>query len=268
MKYFDTNNGITYQLVPPVMHRRNAAERCIRTFKNNFVDGPSSKDNRFTLHLWDRLLPQATITLNMLRASRRNPKMSAYTTLGGEFDTNKTPLAPPGMKVVIHENPDKRASWAAHGVDGWYLGLALEHYRCYRVYVNNTRSERNVDTVGFFPQHTKVPSIAANDAATTAAQDLVAALYDPKPNTEWKKCRQPTTRCIMQPHTIFQETTARNKQGYATSKPPEKSRMEAANPRVSNAVLPLQTQKPTPAHRYLTRITHAVNILNASNHTN
>ena len=113
--------------------------------------------------------------------------MSAYMALEGAFNYNKTPLAPPGTKVMIHENPDKRASWAAYGVDGWYLGPALEQYRCYQVYVNNTRAERNVDTVKFSPQHTKVPSIAANDAATTAAQELVAALSDPKPNIEWEK---------------------------------------------------------------------------------
>ena len=29
--------GVTYQLVPPDMHRRNAAERAIRTFKAYFL---------------------------------------------------------------------------------------------------------------------------------------------------------------------------------------------------------------------------------------
>ena len=119
MKYFDTDNDVTYQLVPPGMHRRNAAERCIRTFKNNFVSRLSSTDDQSPLHLWDRLLPQATITLNMLRPSRRILKVSIYMALEGVFDYNKTPLAPPGMKVVIHENPYKQSSWASHGVDGW-----------------------------------------------------------------------------------------------------------------------------------------------------
>ena len=42
-----------------------------------------------------------------------------------------------------------------------------------------------MQTPSNFPQHTKVPSIAENDAATTAARELVAALSDPKPNAEW-----------------------------------------------------------------------------------
>ena len=82
------------------------------------------------------------------------------------------------------------------------------------------------------------------------------------------KGRQPKTRCITQPSKNFQEKTARSKQGYATSKPPAKLRVEAANPRVSNAVPPLQTQKPTPANQYPTRSTHASNLPNGSNHTN
>ena len=111
--------------------------------------GLSCTDNSFPLHLWDQLLPQETITLNMLIASRLNPKMSAYMALEGAFAYNKTSLAPPGTKVVIHENPDKKSSWAAHGVNVWYLGPAVEHYRCYRVYVNNTCAKRNADTVDF-----------------------------------------------------------------------------------------------------------------------
>ena len=31
------NNNIRYQLVPPHIHRRNSAERAIRTFKNQLL---------------------------------------------------------------------------------------------------------------------------------------------------------------------------------------------------------------------------------------
>jgi hypothetical protein len=69
LKNFFTVNDIAYQLVPPHCHRRNAAERAIRTFKEHFVAGVSSVDPAFPLHLWDRLLPQEEITLNLLRIS-------------------------------------------------------------------------------------------------------------------------------------------------------------------------------------------------------
>ena len=127
LKQYISEQDITYQLTPAHMHRRNAAERAIRTFKNHFIAGLASTDKLFPIHLWDRLLPQAILTLNLLRTSRINPQLSAYSQLFGAFDFTKTPLAPPGTKVLAHEKPAKRQSWAPHGVDGWYIGPAMEH---------------------------------------------------------------------------------------------------------------------------------------------
>ena len=109
---------VDFQLAPPNQHRRNAAERAIQTFKNHFLAGIASTNPKFPISEWDRLLEQATITLNLLRNSRINPRLSAYAFLNGNFDFNKTPLAPPGTQVVVHEKPEQRASWDPHGVDG------------------------------------------------------------------------------------------------------------------------------------------------------
>jgi hypothetical protein len=51
LKNFFTVNDIAYQLVPPHCHRRNAAERAIRTFKEHFVTGLYSVDPSFPMHL-------------------------------------------------------------------------------------------------------------------------------------------------------------------------------------------------------------------------
>ena len=91
-----TSKKITYQLVPPHNHRTNLAERAIQTFKNHFKAGLATVDPDFPLAEWDRLIPQAEITLNLLHASRVNPKLSAYAYIFGEFNYNATPLAPPG----------------------------------------------------------------------------------------------------------------------------------------------------------------------------
>jgi hypothetical protein len=96
LKNFFTANNVDYQLVPPHCHRRNAAERAIRTFKEHFVAGLSSVDPTFPLHSWDRLLPQAEITLNILRTSRLHPQLSAAAHFHGLVDYNKTAFAPPG----------------------------------------------------------------------------------------------------------------------------------------------------------------------------
>ena len=63
------------QLVPPDTHQRNLAERAIQTFKNYYVAVLSGVDESFPMPLWDRLLPQAVMTLNMLRQSKANPNV-------------------------------------------------------------------------------------------------------------------------------------------------------------------------------------------------
>ena len=100
-------NDLSYQLIPPNQHRRNAAERAIRTFKNHLLAGLDTCDPKFPIHEWDRLLEQAELTINLLRNSRVNPSLSAHAYLSGVHDFNKMPLAPPGTKELIHSKPNK-----------------------------------------------------------------------------------------------------------------------------------------------------------------
>ena len=151
LKAFMHSEAIDFQLVPPHLHRRNAAERAIRTFKNHFIAGLCSTNPDFPLNLWDQLLPQAEITLNLLRRSRINPQLSAHVQIHGAFDFNRTPLGPPGTRVLVHEKPSVRQSWAPHAVDGWYLGPAMLHYRCFQVWIISTSSLRIADTLSWFP---------------------------------------------------------------------------------------------------------------------
>ena len=151
-------SGLTFQLVPPHNHRRNYAEKAIGSFKDHFIAGLCSMDPDFPLYLWCRLLPHAELTLNLLRPSRTSPHISAYEDINGPFDYNATPLLPPGIKITIHEKPNQRKSWGPRSVDGWYLGPALDHYRCHRVFSSHTRAERITDTLQTFPHYTKPPS--------------------------------------------------------------------------------------------------------------
>jgi hypothetical protein len=95
LQSFMTAHQVDFQLAPPHLQRRNAAERAICTFKNHFIAGLCSTNPDFPLHLWDRLIPHALLSLNLLRGSRINPTLSAHAQLHGAFDYNRTPLAPP-----------------------------------------------------------------------------------------------------------------------------------------------------------------------------
>ena len=82
----------TYEKLPPHIHWRNAAERGIRTFKNHFLVGLETVDPTFPIAEWDYHLEKAGITLNLLRTSCVNPKLSAYAYIHGNYNFNKNPL--------------------------------------------------------------------------------------------------------------------------------------------------------------------------------
>ena len=205
LKEYMHDQSIDFQLAPPGMHRRNAAERAIRTFKNHFIAGLSSTDPNFPLYLWDLLLPQAEMSLNLLRGSRINPKLSACAQVFGQYDYNRTPIAPPGTKVVVHEKPHQRGSWDPHGKDGYYVGPAMESYRCYTVWVTKTRRTRIADTVSWFPHSVPMPVASTNDIIMASLADIANALLNPaepgptRPlNTSQRETLQQVTKTLHQ----------------------------------------------------------------------
>lgn len=69
--------AITFQLLPPYVHRRNSAERAIQTWKGHFLSGLATSNPKFPVHQWDRLINQSNITLNLLRSSRIHAHLSS-----------------------------------------------------------------------------------------------------------------------------------------------------------------------------------------------
>jgi hypothetical protein len=212
-------HDIQFQLAPPRMHRRNAAERAIQTFKNHFIAGLCSVDPNFPLRLWDRLLPQATITLNLMRQSILNRKVSAYAQLYGHYYFNQAPMAPPGTHVIAHEKAKQRASWDPHGVDGWYLGPAPDHYRGYRVHINKTKSYIISDTVELFPAKVAMPRTSSKDMATIAAQELTHALMHPAPAAPFSAIGGAQLESLRQLATIFYAALPRSATGSSVPVP-------------------------------------------------
>ena len=169
-------NKMQLELVPPGCHRRNAAEVAIRNFKAHFLSVLAGVSDDFPLQLWDRLLPQTEITINLLRQSNATPTVSAYAHLSGPFDYNKMPLAPMGCEAQVHEKTDKRGTWAYHSVDGWYLYTSPEHYRTHACHIKSTRSERLTDTIQLKHKRITNPTITQTDKIMIALADCVKAL--------------------------------------------------------------------------------------------
>jgi hypothetical protein len=142
IKQFLSENDCKLQLVEPHNHRVNAAERAIQTFKDAFIAALATTDVNFLLQLWDKLTPQVQTCLNLMQCSRIEPSKMAYETLNGPYDWNRYTLVPLGCKTVVYEDSDTRGSWASQGVDGWYLGPSMDHYRCNLYFIPETRAYR------------------------------------------------------------------------------------------------------------------------------
>jgi hypothetical protein len=167
------------------------------------VAGLSSVDPTFPLHLWDRLLPQAEITLNLLRTSRLHLQLSAAAHFHGLVGYNKTAFAPPGCKIIAHEKPGKRRTWAPHGKHGYSLSPAMHHYRCQNVYISATASERIVDTLEFFPHNYQMPQLSSTDRLIMAAKDMTDALQNPHPELPFTRFGDDTILALTDLAAIF-----------------------------------------------------------------
>jgi hypothetical protein len=187
------------------------------------------------MHLWDRLLPHAVITLNMLRTSIINPKLSAATHIFGQFDFNRAPIAPPGTRIIAYETPSRRRTWAPHGQDGWYIGPPLKHYRCYTVYSTKTRGDRIVETVYLSPEKFTLPFPSAQDLATQAAVDLTHAFLHPQPAGPFCKVCNAQTIALKHLADIFKGATKRKTKVVV---PPTEREDNNAHQRVQSAVSP------------------------------
>ena len=132
-------------------------------------------DPEFPMHLWDKTIPQAELTLNLLRQSRINPKMSAWEQIHGWFDFNRTPFPP-------HARPTQRQTWAPHTFDAWYIGPAMEHYRCYTVWAIQTRQTRVVIQLMWFPKQ-NFPRLTNIDLLRATIEDAITILRNPPQET-------------------------------------------------------------------------------------
>ena len=210
LKHSLIKNNITYQLVPPHLHQRNMAEHAIQTFKAHFISCLCTTPLTFPAKEWDRLLPQCELTLNLLRPCRYNPKLSAYASLERTFDFNATPLAPFGTKCLIHEKPDNRASWATRRTEAWYIGPAIQHYRCVQCFIPATHNTRIADTVQYFPEAVHFPQVTTEDLLWNTAQDLLSLLNSPTSATPCLSIGDSTCDAIQQIATLLHRSVKKS----------------------------------------------------------
>ena len=157
-KFFLKEAKVEAQYAPPSTHRRNRAERAIQDWKGHFIACLDNVDLDFKMSLWCELVPQVELTINHLRHYSPQPSISAYEGLfGKKYDFLAHPIHPPGTKVIILDPVSTRESWAPHGLNGFYIGPALQHYRSFRVFASATNDFRVSDSLSWHPRKLRLP---------------------------------------------------------------------------------------------------------------
>ena len=128
------------------------------------------------------MLDQAELALYLLRNSRVNPSLSAWNYLFGNHDFNEVSLEPPGTNVFVHSKPNERASWEYHGKEGYYGGLAKQHYRCITYWMSQSHKIRITDTAALIPHNIPIPTPSIDDhVRDTSRNSLVLSFNNNKP---------------------------------------------------------------------------------------
>jgi hypothetical protein len=140
----------------------------------------------------------------------------------------------------------------AHGLDGWNIGHAPEHYRCYQIYVTATAATRVSNTVEFFPRVCQMPRTSSVDAAKQAARDLIHALLHPTPAAPFAQLGDQQTQALQQLAQIF-DGAIDNIRTPTNKAPSPLPRVDISPPRV--AALPPCPAPRVAIQRYPTRST-------------
>ena len=170
------DHGMEVEKVPKEAHRCNAPEKAIQTAKNHLKAILAGCDESFPMHLWDRLLPQAELTCNLLQLANANPNISAHHYVNGNHDYDKHPLHPLGCKVQAFNDTKTRRSWEENSKDGYYIGTSMHHHRTYNIWIKATRAIQNTDTVYLQHAYITKPTITKADIVADAATKLIDAI--------------------------------------------------------------------------------------------
>ena len=182
VKNYITSQQTNIQLVEPHIHRVNAAEPAVKCVKYHTIASFATLDPDCPIQLWCRFTEQVEITMNLLRTSRQDNTKSAYEDFHQQkFDWNRTPIAPLGTRALAFKDSNDRAAWQPHGVDCWYTGPALDHYRLLEFFDPRTGGTLTTGTFRLYPMHCRPPTISEGDRIVAAAADLLAALEQNEP---------------------------------------------------------------------------------------
>ena len=95
-----------------------------------------------------------------------------------------------------------------HGLDGWYAGPFMNHYRCYTYFIPSTGGKINADTVVFFPESIPFPSITSEQYLHQDATNIHAILQLPEKSIPSLTYGSPIINAYIQVAQILKRATS------------------------------------------------------------
>ena len=121
------------------------------------------------------------------------------------------PLPKHGMKVLANVLPIDRRLFDPHTIKGFYVGVWMEHNRCFKIFIPSTVRVRIADTVIWSPHVSlKIPipikdeilRRAIDDLRTTIQLSLKNNILTPEGTTSRKPCLNLMTYSIIKTYVI------------------------------------------------------------------
>jgi hypothetical protein len=232
-------NEIDYQLVSPHIHRRNSFEGAIISWNNYFIAGLSSTDKQYPMHLWCRLIPQCTLTLNLLCQSRIihdcRPKHNSTVHL----ILIKFPLHLPALATSFTSRPASDAPGQSTEPTAGILGL-LPNITGATPFIVPKPVASALLTPPIFPAGIRMPRMSSADNATIAAKERTHALLNPAPAAPFGTIGKDQIGALKQLALIFQQATT-PKKPKSLAHPPQSP---SPSPRVSEPISSSTQQLP------------------------
>ena len=63
----------------------------------------------------------------------------------------------------MHEASDTRRNFSPAGLEGFYIGPSMHHYRCHKIFIPSTNGVRDAMTVEWFPKVIPFPKVTTDD---------------------------------------------------------------------------------------------------------
>ena len=161
---------MAYQLTPKVKHSRNSSKNQFKPGKITFYRTASTHPY-FPLSQWCKKFEQSNINLSLLRPSRINPKLSAYAQVFGALVYQNKSFPPSGMKLMAHVLPINCCLFEPHTMKVFSVGIEIEHYRCFKIFIPSNIGVHIYDTIRWFPHGSLKLFIPSRDEILRSAID-------------------------------------------------------------------------------------------------